>query len=155
MPKFACSGSNAIRSILDSVTQKAARLRRELDGADQNKLSEYLDAIRDVEHRIQTAEKTDRPRTADARTSGGIPETFTDHARMMFDMQVLGLSDRHDARITFMVGREFGGRTYREIGIPEGYHALTHHQYNAEKIRQGHSRSRPITPSIWPIIWTS
>jgi hypothetical protein len=53
---------------------------------------------------------------------------------MMFDMQVLAYQTDMTRVITFMVGREFGGRTYREIGIPEGYHALTHHQYNAEKI---------------------
>ena len=122
------------RSILDSVTNKAARLRRELGPADQIKLSEYLDAIRDVEHRIQTAEKqTDRELPTLERPAG-IPETFTDHARMMFDMQVLAYQTDMTRVITFMVGREFGGRTYREIGIPEGYHALTHHQYNAEKI---------------------
>jgi hypothetical protein len=122
------------RSILDSVTNKAARLRRELGPADQNKLNEYLDAIRDVEHRIQTAEKqTGRELPAMERPTG-VPETFTDHARIMFDLQVLAYQTDLTRVITFMVGREFGGRTYREIGIPEGYHALTHHQYNAEKI---------------------
>jgi hypothetical protein len=122
------------RSILDSVTNKAARLRRELGPADRNKLTEYLDAVRDVEHRIQTAEKqTDRELPTLERPIG-IPETFTDHARMMFDLQVLAYQTDLTRVITFMVGREFGGRTYREIGIPEGYHALTHHQYNAEKI---------------------
>ncbi len=122
------------RSILDSVTNKAARLRRELGAADQIKLTEYLDAIRDVEHRIQTAEKQTDRKLPTIERPAGIPDTFTDHARMMFDLQVLAYQTDLTRVITFMMGREFGGRTYREIGIPEGYHALTHHQYNAEKI---------------------
>jgi len=64
----------------------------------------------------------------------GIPETFTEHAKMMFDLQVLAYQTDLTRVITFMIGREFGGRTYREIGIPEGYHALTHHQYKQDKI---------------------
>ena len=122
------------RSLLDSVNQKAARLKAELGPSDQLKLTEYLDAIRDVEHRIQTVEAQSGRKLPKVERPAGIPETFTEHAKMMFDLQVLALQTDLTRVITFMMGREFGGRTYEEIGIPEGYHGLTHHQYNAEKM---------------------
>jgi hypothetical protein len=122
------------RSILDSVTAKASRLKAELGRPDQLKLTEYLDAVRDVEHRIQTVEAQSGRKLPKVERPAGIPDTFTEHARMMFDLQVLALQTDLTRVITFMMGREFGGRTYEEIGIPEGYHGLTHHQYNAEKI---------------------
>jgi len=122
------------RSILDSITQKAARLNADLGHGDQLKIDEYLEAIRDVERRIQTAEaQSDREMPTFERPAG-IPDTFTDHAKMMFDMQVLAYQTDLTRVSTFMLGREFGGRTYREIGIPDGYHSLTHHQYKQEKI---------------------
>jgi len=122
------------RSILDSVTKKAGRLRAELGAADQIKLTEYLDAIRDVERRIQTAEEQSGRKLPTLERPAGVPDTFTEHAKMMFDLQVLAYQTDLTRVITFMMGREFGGRTYREIGIPEGYHALTHHQYKEDKI---------------------
>jgi hypothetical protein len=98
------------------------------------KVTEYLDAVRDVEHRIQTVEAQSGRKLPKVERPAGIPDSFTEHARMMFDLQVLALQTDLTRVVTFMMGREFGGRTYQEIGIPEGYHALTHHQYNAEKI---------------------
>jgi hypothetical protein len=122
------------RSLLDSVAKKANHLKAELGRTDQVKVTEYLDAVRDVEHRIQTMEAQVDRKLPKLERPAGVPETFTEHAKMMFDLQVLALQTDLTRVVTFMVGREFGGRTYQEIGIPEGYHALTHHQYNAEKI---------------------
>ncbi len=122
------------KSILDSVTKKASRLRAELGASDQVKLSEYLDAIRDVERRVATAEAQSGRELPTLERPSGVPETFTEHAKLMFDLQVLAFQTDLTRVITFMMGREFGGRTYREIGIPEGYHALTHHMYNPVKI---------------------
>ena len=122
------------RSILDSVSKKANRLKAELGATDKLKVNEYLDAIRDVEHRIQNAEAQSDRKLPKLERPSGVPETFTEHAKTMFDLQVLAYQTDLTRVITFMVGREFGGRTYQEIGIPEGYHALTHHQYNPEKI---------------------
>jgi hypothetical protein len=122
------------RSILDSVSAKANALMGDLGATDKIKLGEYLDAVREIERRIVTAEKqSDRELPALARPTG-VPETFTEHAKLMFDMQVLAYQTDLTRVITFMMGREFGGRTYREINIPEGYHALTHHQYKPDKI---------------------
>ena len=122
------------RSILDSVAKKANNLKAELGRTDQVKVTEYLDAIRDVEHRIQTVEAQVDRKLPKVERPAGVPETFTEHAKMMFDLQVLALQSDLTRVTTFMIGREFGGRTYQEIGIPEGYHALTHHQYNPEKM---------------------
>ena len=122
------------RSILDSVTAKAARLRGSLGPSDQAKLTEYLDAIRDVERRIQTAEEQSSRELPTLERPAGVPATFTEHAKLMFDLQVLAYQCDLTRVITFMLGREFGGRTYREIGIPDGHHSLTHHQYKQEKI---------------------
>src|SRR4051812_17093081 len=108
------------RSILDSVNKKAARLKAELGPGDQIKLTEYLDAIRDIEHRIQTAEEQSGRELPTLTRPAGVPDTFTDHAKLMFDMQVLAFQTDLTRITTFMMGREFGGRTYREIGIPEG-----------------------------------
>ena len=122
------------RSILDSVTAKAARLRGSLGPSDQAKLTEYLDAIRDVERRIQTAEEQSSRELPTLERPAGVPATFTEHAKLMFDLQVLAYQCDLTRVITFMLGREFGGRTYREIGIPDGHHSLTHHQYKQDKI---------------------
>src|SRR5258706_5459404 len=122
------------RSILDSVTKKASRLKADLGPSDQLKLTEYLDAVRDVEHRIQLVDEQSGRKLPKVERPAGIPQTFTEHAKMMFDLQVLAFQTDLTRVITFMVGREFGGRTYEEIGIPERYHGLTHHQDNAEKI---------------------
>ena len=122
------------RSILDSVSEKANRLMGDLGSVDKIKLGEYLDAVREIERRIVTAEKQSDRELPTLERPTGIPDTFTDHAKLMFDMQVLAYQTDLTRVITFMMGREFGGRTYREINIPEGYHALTHHQYKPDKI---------------------
>ena len=133
-PRVRLSRIKEDKSILDSVRAKATRLSADLGASDKIKLVQYLDAIRDVERRIQTAESQSARELPKMQRPTGIPDTFTEHAKMMFDMQVLAFQTDLTRVITFMVGREFGGRTYREIGIPEGYHALTHHQYNPDKI---------------------
>ena len=122
------------RSILDSVTAKVAHLLGGLGPSDQSKLTEYLDAIRDVERRIQTAEEQSSRELPTLERPAGVPATFTEHAKLMFDLQVLAFQMDLTRVITFMLGREFGGRTYREIGIPDGHHSLTHHQYKQDKI---------------------
>ncbi|HEV8613723.1 MAG TPA: DUF1552 domain-containing protein [Gemmatimonadales bacterium] len=122
------------RSILDSVIQAAARLQEGLGPSDRAKLTEYLDAIRDVERRIQMAEEQSSRELPTLERPVGVPATFKEHATILFDLQVLAYQCDLTRVITFMMGREFGGRTYREIGIPDGHHSLTHHQYKQDKI---------------------
>jgi hypothetical protein len=122
------------RSILDSVTNKISRLIVDLGPTDRAKLTEYVDAIRDVERRIQMAEEQSSRELPALTRPSGIPARFDEHARLMYDLQVLAYQTDMTRVITFMTGREFGGRTYTEIGIPEGHHSLTHHQYKQDKI---------------------
>ena len=123
------------RSLLDSVLQDISRLQKTLGPRDTTRLNEYLDAIRDVERRIQKAEQ----RTADAElplieVPSGVPDTFEEHINLMFDLQVLAYRADITRVITFMVGRELSNRTYPAIDINEAHHSLSHHQNNAEKL---------------------
>jgi hypothetical protein len=126
---------NYDRSILDSVLQDVSRLQRSLGPADNTRLAEYLDSIRDVERRIQRAEErnllSELP-ILDAPT--GIPETFEDHIQMMFDLQVLAFQADITRVITFLIGRELSNRTYPAIDINEAHHSVSHHQNKAEQI---------------------
>ena len=116
------------RSILDSVTAKVADLRRTLGPRDGAKLSEYLDAVRDIERRIQKAEQQSARDLPAVNQPPGIPSTFIDHASLMFDLQLVAYQADLTRVIVFMVGRELSGRTYPEIGVPDAHHPLSHHE---------------------------
>jgi hypothetical protein len=125
------------RSILDSVMDKVAELQRELWGPDSAKVAEYLDSIRDVERRIRQAERQNgRQPPVMERPSGSIPDTFEAYAKLMFDLQVLAYQTDLTRVITFMVGKELSGRSYPELQVPEGHHALSHHQEIPEKLEK-------------------
>ena len=122
------------RSLLDAVTDKIARLRRDLGARDRSKLGEYLEAVRDIERRIQMAEaQVDQP-LPEMAPPLGIPATFDEHAKLMFDLQVLAYQADLTRVITFMVSREFSSRTYPEIGVPEAHHPTSHHRNDPAKI---------------------
>jgi hypothetical protein len=122
------------RSFLDSVTQKATHLLSDLGPADRARLNEYLEAVRDLERRIQLAEEQSGRELPSVERPAGVPATFAEHAKLMFDLQVLAYQTDLTRVITFMMGREFTGRTYREIGIPDEHHRLSHHQNKSDKI---------------------
>jgi hypothetical protein len=122
------------RSILDSVMARAAKLQQGLGPSDRSRLSEYLDGIRDIETRIQKAEAQSGKEMPVVNQPAGVPATFEDHAKLMYDLQVLAYQADLTRVITFMYGREFSGRTYPEIGVPEGHHPLSHHQNDPEKL---------------------
>ncbi len=114
------------RSILDSVADKVMSLQRGLGPGDSAKLTEYLEAIRDIERRIQKAEEQSARDLPAFDQPAGVPATFEEHARLMFDLQVLAYQSDLARVITFMVGREFSSRTYPEIGAPGAHHPLSH-----------------------------
>ena len=117
------------RSILDSLVHEVAGFRSTLAPGDRDKVTQYLDAIRDIERRIQLAEtQSDIELPELARPIGGIPDTFAEHARLMFDLQVLAFQTDMTRVITFMMSREVSPRTYPELGIPDPHHGLSHHQ---------------------------
>ena len=125
-PRARLARAQRDRSLLDSVTAEVADLQRGLGTVDRARLSEYLDAVRDVEHRIQMAEEQSGRELPTFDQPAGVPATFGEHARLMFDLQVLAYQSDLTRVITFMVGREFSSRTYPEVGAPGGHHPLSH-----------------------------
>ena len=122
------------RSLLDAVTDKVAALRRDLGARDRHKLGEYLEAVRDIERRIQRAEaQVDQP-LPDIAAPLGIPTSFDEHAKLMFDLQVLAYQTDLTRVVSFMLSREYSGRTYPEIGVPEAHHPTSHHQNDPDKL---------------------
>jgi hypothetical protein len=121
------------RSVLDTAIEGVARLSASLSLGDRGKLAEYLDAIRDVERRIQLADKASGELPTLERPAG-IPSTFEEYAKLMFDLQILAYQTDMTRVITCMMGHELSGRTYREIGISEPHHPLSHHAGDEEKI---------------------
>lgn len=124
------------QSILDSITDKAASYQRRIGPGDRLKLSEYLDAIRDVERRIGKAEQQSTRELPVVDRPSGIPDSTEEHAKQMYDLQVLAFQADLTRVTTFMMGREFTGRTYREVGVPDGHHTLSHHQGIPEQIEK-------------------
>jgi hypothetical protein len=115
------------KSILDSVTQKLADLKRELGPKDQAKVNEYSDAIRDVERRIQRAEEQRDVELPALEQPQGAPPVFEDHLALMLDLQILAFQADLTRVISFMLGKEQSARPYPQIGVPEAHHPLSHH----------------------------
>jgi hypothetical protein len=123
------------RSILDFVTGSVNRLETKLGPGDRRKLAEYLDAIRDIERRIQKAEEQNASMTMPAmERPASAPEDFVSHARLMMDLMVIAYQADLTRVATLMLARESSNRSYREIGIADGHHNCTHHQGDPEKI---------------------
>ena len=116
------------RSILDSVRDDVARLSRELGPSDQLKVGAYLDAVRDVERRIEIAESQRDEELPLVDRPLGVPGSFAEHAGLMYDLQLLAYQTDRTRVATFMSGHELSGRTYREIGVPDAHHPLSHHR---------------------------
>ena len=124
------------RSILDFVTQDVARLLKELGAEDRSKLTEYLEAIRDVERRIQMAEEQSSRELPTLQRPVGVPAKFTEHAKIMADLKVLAWQTDMTRVTTFMMGQESNSRVYDELGFSDAYHPLTHHQRDVNKIEK-------------------
>lgn len=122
------------RSILDAVTEDAARLRGRLGASDRGKLDQYTDAVRDVERRIQLAEAQGLPELPDLGGALGVPALFSDYYKLMADLQVLAWQTDMTRVCTFQIGHEMSPRAYPEVGFGDSHHSLTHHQGDPEKI---------------------
>ena len=123
-------------SLLDSVTARASDLSRELGAVDRAKLSQYLEAVRDIERRIQMAEQQSGRELPVVDQPVGIPNTFGEHAKLMFDLLALAYETDLTRVATFMMGREITGRTYPEIGVPDAHHPISHHQKDPVKLEK-------------------
>jgi hypothetical protein len=123
------------RSILDSVRDAVASLQRRLGAGDRSRVAEYLDSMREIERRIQVAEKQsgesviqlpDRP--------VGAPESYDDHAKLMFDLAALAFQADITRVFTLLLGREQTNRPYPFLGVPEAHHSVSHHQGDPVKL---------------------
>jgi hypothetical protein len=122
-------------SLLDWVGADIARLKSTLGPGDRTKVSDYLDTVRELERRIHKAEaETANSSIRDLERPIGVPASYAEHAKMMFDLQVLALQADVTRVITFQLARETSNRTYPEIGVTEPHHPLTHNGGNLEKL---------------------
>mgnify|MGYP006135785259 FL=1 len=122
-------------SILDWVMGSISKLQRDLGAEDRSKVAEYIDTIREVERRIQNAEKrvADAPEP-DMDRPAGVPTDWADHAKLMFDLQILAMQGDLTRIISFQLARETSTRTYPEIGVTSGHHPTSHHSNKADKV---------------------
>jgi Protein of unknown function (DUF1552) len=122
-------------SLLDFVKDDINRLGRTLGPADRSKVSQYLETVRDVERRIQMAERgVKEDPLQDLERPVGVPASYAEHARLMFDLQVLAMQGDVTRVITFQLARETSNRSYPEIGVPDPHHPLSHHGNDPAKI---------------------
>ena len=125
---------NAMRkSILDFVNDEAKSLHRQMGRNDQQKLDEYLTGVREIEQRIEKAEKFGLP-DPNRDAPAGVPSKFEDHIRILMDMQILAFQTDSTRVSTFALAHDGSNRSFSDIGVPEGHHSLSHHQDNAEKL---------------------
>jgi hypothetical protein len=133
-PKVRLARLRQQRSVLDAVGQEIARMQGALPQSDRTKLAEYLDAIRDVERRIQIAEAQSDQELPLVEHPSGIPAHWEDHLNLMFDLMVLAYQCDLTRVITLMTGREQSGMTYPQVGVPDAHHPISHHQQEPEKV---------------------
>lgn len=122
-------------SVLDFVMDDAERLHRRLGRADQHKLDEYMQGIRDLERRIQRAEDVVGTMPG-SRKPEGIPDDFGEYLRLMFDLQVLAFKTDNTRICTFLMSHDGSNRSFRNIGVPEGHHGLSHHRNDEKKMEK-------------------
>ncbi len=124
-------------SILDWVRDDVAHLQGKLGAGDRHKVNEYLDTVREVERRIQKAEqKTADSHLPDLDRPVGVPASYGEHAKLMFDLQTLALQGDVTRVITFQLAREASTRTYPEVGVTDPHHPLSHHSNDPEKLQK-------------------
>jgi hypothetical protein len=126
------------RSILDTINAAVGRLRRGLGPADRARLSAYLDEVREVERRIQKVEtqnSSGEPRELPGAPVG-VPDSFSEHVKLMFDLQVLAFAADTTRVFSFKLGRDASSRAYPESGVKTGFHPASHHQEREERITE-------------------
>jgi hypothetical protein len=122
-------------SLLDSFTGNIAKLKQRVGGPDRVRLDQYLDSVRQVESEIQRAERAAASNTMpDLDRPVGVPAAFADHAKLMYDLQILAFQADVTRVVTFQFTREQNNRTYPEIGVPDPHHPTSHHGNDPEKL---------------------
>jgi hypothetical protein len=124
-------------SLLDGISQSAKDLSKGLDAKDKARLTDYLDNVREIERRISQAEKKSTESTVAAPdTPAGVPDSFEEHVKLMYDLWAIAFQGDITRVATFMMARELSTRTYPQIGVPDGHHPVSHHQNVPERIDQ-------------------
>jgi hypothetical protein len=125
------------RSILDAITKDVAALQGRLGPSDRQTMTQYLENIREIERRIERAEKNqgDEGLLLPSRPAG-VPFDFEEHVRLMYDLMIVAYQANITRVITFMVSREVSNRTYPQVDVADGHHAISHHQNRAEKMEK-------------------
>jgi hypothetical protein len=125
-------------SILDWVAARVTNLKREVGAGDRQRLDSYLSDVREIERRIQNVEAQNR--SGDVRDLPeapiGVPDSYTDHVHLMFDLMALALQSNLTQIFSFKMSRDVSGRVYPESGVKTGFHNASHHQEKEENIRQ-------------------
>ena len=124
------------KSILDLVSEDTTRLKLTLGSTDRRKLDEYLSSVREIETRIERVEGESTLITPTLTRPTGVPANYGEHCRLMFDLMTVAFQSNSTRVITFLLGREQTPRTFREIGISDGFHPLTHHSEKPEMVEQ-------------------
>ncbi len=123
------------KSLLDYVTASVSRLQGRLGSSDRRKLDQFLEAVRDIERRIQvTEERNVLTQLPHMERPSSVPDDYLEYARLMMDLQVLAWQTDMTRVASFMLGRDGSNRAYREIGISDGHHSISHHQGDAERL---------------------
>jgi hypothetical protein len=125
------------RSILDAITKDAASLELTLGASDRQVMSQYLENVREIERRIERAESSqgDQDLLLPARPAG-VPFDYEEHIKLMYELMALAYQADVTRVITFMISREVSNRTYPQVGVTDGHHAISHHQNRAEKMEK-------------------
>jgi hypothetical protein len=122
-------------SLLDSFSDDIARLKQRVGAPDRVRVDQYLDSVREIERQIQRAEAGAMDNTMpDLDRPVGVPAAFEEHARLMFDLQLLAFQADITRIITFQLTRELSNRTYPEIGVADPHHPISHHGNDPEKV---------------------
>ena len=123
------------KSVLDYVTASLSRLRVHVGSSDKRKLEEYLESVRDIERRIQLAEaQTETLQLPSIERPGAVPDDYLQYTKLMIDMQVVAWQTDMTRVASLMLGRDGSNRSYREIGISDGHHSISHHQGDGERL---------------------
>ena len=130
------SSATASANVLDFVSEDAHRLMGDLGPTDQRKLDEYLTSIREIERQLQRAETENAQIDPGMNKPYGVPADFAEHFKLMSDMLTVALQSDMSRVFTFLMTREGTSRPYREIGISDGHHPLTHHRNNSDWIEK-------------------
>jgi hypothetical protein len=125
------------KSVLDYVAGSLARLQSKVGAGDKQKLDEYLDSVRDIERRIQVTEETNvLTELPHMERPSSVPDDYMEYSKLMLDLQVVAWQTDMTRVASFMMGRDGSNRAYREIGISDGHHSISHHQSDPERVEK-------------------